>query len=80
MRSRMILGSISVICLGTVVLFVFFAALGGVDPGEALWATVVVASLAVLLVVRSLIVRHELGEHGNSEIRSVNRLRERRGF
>jgi hypothetical protein len=37
--------------------------------------------LALLFLVRSLIVRHELGEGGShTTLRSVNNLRERRGF
>jgi 4-hydroxybenzoate polyprenyltransferase len=80
MLSRM-LGPLSVLCLGLVVVFVFFATLGGVAPGEVLWPTIVVGVLALLFAVRSLIVRHELSEHGNrAMLRPVNSLRERRGF
>ncbi len=80
MLSRM-LGPLSVICLGAVAMYVFFAALGGISPSEVIWPTIVVGVLAVLFVVRSLIVRHELSEHGNQAmLRPVNRLRERRGF
>jgi hypothetical protein len=80
MLSRM-LGPLSVICIGAVVMFVFFAALGQVSPGEVLWPTIVIGALCVLFAVRSLIVRHKLGEHGNrSMLRQVNSLRERRGF
>ena len=80
MLSRM-LGPLSVICLGAVAMYVFFAALGGVSPSEVIWPTIVVGVLAVLFVVCSLIVRHERGEHGNQAmLRPVNRLRERRGF
>jgi hypothetical protein len=80
MLSRM-LGPISVLCIGVVVMFVFFAVLGGVAPSEVVWPTVVVATLALLFTVRSMIVRHNLGEHGNVDMfRSINSLRERRGF
>ena len=80
MLSRM-LGPLSVICLGVVVMFVFFATLGGVAPGEVVGLTVVVAVLALLLLVRFLVVRHELGAGGtHMTARSVNALRERRGF
>jgi hypothetical protein len=76
-----ILGLLSVLCLGAVVLFVFFVALGAISPGEAIVPAVVVGVLALLLLARSLYVRHELGEHGNKAIlRSINSLRERRGF
>lgn len=75
------LGPLSVLCVGAAVLFVFFSALGAISPGEVLVPTIVIGVLALLFVVRSLIVRHELGEHGNQTmLRSVNRLRERRGF
>jgi uncharacterized membrane protein YdbT with pleckstrin-like domain len=80
MLSRM-LGPISVLCIGAVVMFVFFAVLGGVAPNEVVWPTVVVATLALLFTVRSMVVRHRLGEHGNIDmLRSINSLRERRGF
>jgi hypothetical protein len=78
---RRMLGPLSVLCLGAVVMFVFFAALGGVAPGEVLWLSIVVGALALLFAARALYVRHELGEHGNrTMLRSVNSLRERRGF
>ncbi|HEY3193587.1 MAG TPA: hypothetical protein VGJ61_12435 [Solirubrobacterales bacterium] len=80
MLSRM-LGPLSVLCLGAVVMFVFFAVLGGVAPSEVLFPSIVVAALALLFTVRSFVVRHELGENGNRNmLRSVNSLRERRGF
>jgi hypothetical protein len=80
MLSRM-LGPLSVLCLGAVVMFIFFAALGQVSPGEVLLPTIVIGALAVLFAVRSLIVRHELGARGNRNmLREVNYLRERRGF
>ena len=75
------LGPLSVICLGLVVLFAFFAALGGIAPGEAVGVTIVIGVLALLFLVRSLVVRHDLGARGNQATqRSVNSLRERRGF
>jgi hypothetical protein len=75
------LGPLSVLCLGAVVMFVFFAVLGGVAPSEVLFPSIVVAALALLFTVRSFVVRHELGENGNRNmLRSVNSLRERRGF
>jgi hypothetical protein len=45
-----------------------------------LWPTIVVGVLAVLFAVRSLVVRHELGSRDGATARSVNSLRERRGF
>jgi tetrahydromethanopterin S-methyltransferase subunit C len=80
MLSRMI-GPLSVICLGAVAVYVFFAALGGISPSEVLWPTIVVGVLALLFAVRSLVVRHELGAGGgHTTARAVNSLRERRGF
>jgi hypothetical protein len=80
MLSRM-LGPLAVICLGLVVMFVFFATLGGIAPGEVVWPSIVAGTLALLFTVRSLIVRHELGANGSRNVlRSVNSLRERRGF
>jgi hypothetical protein len=80
MLDRM-LGPLSVLCLGAVVLFAFFSALGAISPAEVLVPTVVVGVVGVLFAARSLYVRHELGQHGNQAIlRSVNSLRERRGF
>jgi fatty acid desaturase len=80
MLDRM-LGPLAVICLGAVVLFAFFSVLGAISPGEAIVPAVVVGVMALLFTVRALIVRHELGEHGNQAmLRSVNSLRERRGF
>ena len=74
-------GMLAVICLGVIVLFVFFSALGAVKPSEVVLPTIVVGALAVLFAVRALVVRHGLGEHGNQEMfRSINALRERRGF
>ena len=80
MLSRM-LGPLSVICIGAVVMFVFFIVLSNVTPNEVLLPAIIVGVLAVLLAVRSLVVRHELGEKGNRNmLREVNYLRERRGF
>lgn len=80
MLSR-ILGALSVLCLGAVVLFVFFAALGAITFSEMVVPAIIVGVLGLLFAARSLYVRHELGEHGNQAmLRSVNSLRERRGF
>lgn len=57
-----------------VVLFIFFAAVGGIDPAEAWIATVVVAVLAVLWILHA---RSRL--FGNSDASSQTD-RERRGF
>ena len=62
-------------------MYVFFAAVGGISRGEVLWPTIVVAVLAVLFLVRSLAVRHELAAGGgHMTARAVNSLGERRGL
>ena len=59
----------------TVVLFIFFAAVGGIDPAEATAMTVIVCVLAVLWLV------HFLRRRAIADDPRVNRAdRERRGF
>jgi heme exporter protein D len=80
MLSKM-LGPFWVVLIGVVVLFAFFAALGMFSPAEVVWLSVAVAALAIIFVIRSLLMRRHLGRHGNQELfRSLNTLRERRGF
>lgn len=70
-----------VLLLGVVVLFGFFAALGLFSPADVLWLTAAVAVLAILIGIRSLLMRRQLDKHGNQDLfRSLNVLRERRGF
>ena len=74
-------GMLAVICIGVVVLFLFFMALGAAKPSEVVVPTIIVAALALLFAARALFVRRGLGEHGNQEMfRTNNALRERRGF
>jgi len=58
-----------------VVLFIFFAALGGIDPAEARIATIVIVVLAILWLVHFFRRRSTMdaGLFGRSD-------RERRGF
>ena len=80
MLSR-ILGPLSVLCLGVVVLFLFFAALGAITLSDMAVPLIIVGVLGLLFAAHTLYVRRKLGEHGNQEmLRSVNSLRERRGF
>lgn len=80
MLSKM-LGPVWVICLGIVVMFAFFAALGLFSPADVIWLTAAVVVVAVLLGIRSLMMRRRLDTHGNQDLfRSLNTLRERRGF
>ena len=75
------LGPIWVVLLGIVVMFGFFALLGLFSPADVLWLTAAVAVVAILIGIRSLLMRRELGTHGNHDLfRSLNHLRERRGF
>jgi hypothetical protein len=80
MLSKM-LGPVWIVLVGVVVLFGFFAALGLFSPDEVLWLTVAVAALCLLIGIRSLLMRRQLTQHGNQDLfRSLNVLRERRGF
>jgi heme exporter protein D len=80
MFGRMLTGFM-ITCLGLIAAFAFFAMLGLFAPADVLWLTIGMAVLAIAVLVHSLFVRHELGEGGRNEVaRSVNALRERRGF
>ncbi|MEK6277872.1 MAG: hypothetical protein AABM29_07665 [Actinomycetota bacterium] len=70
-----------VACLGVVVLFCFFAAIGGFNPGDVLWLTAAVCILAVAFTIHAIRVGIVLREARTGEtIRELNELRERRGF
>jgi hypothetical protein len=80
MLSRTLTG-IMITCLGVIVVFGFFALLGLFAPGDVIWLTLGMAALGAAVLVHSLLVRHELAEGGSNAVaRSVNALRERRGF
>jgi heme exporter protein D len=80
MLSRTLTGII-IACLGVIVVFGFFALLGLFAPGDVVWLTIGMAVLGTAVLVHSVLVRHELDEGGgNAVARSVNALRERRGF
>jgi hypothetical protein len=75
------LSGLMIAFLGLVVIFGFFALLGLFAPGEVLWLTAGTAVLAAAVLIHSAFVRHELGEGNmNPVARSLNALRERRGF
>jgi hypothetical protein len=61
-------------CGAAVVLFVFFAAIGGIDPAEAWVATLVVAVLGILWAIHAVYSRR-LGPPERTQAD-----RERRGF
>jgi hypothetical protein len=68
--------------IGAVVLYVFFVSLSGVDPVEVAGVTSVVIGLAAAFTARNLRVATELADRGGDPQlrRSINRMRERRGF
>jgi hypothetical protein len=69
------------LCLGIVVLFAFFAAIGGFSLGDVIWLTVAVCALAVVFTVHAIRVGIFLrGARTGETIRALNGLRERRGF
>ena len=65
-----------ILALAVIVLFAFFVALGALSPAEAVWATVVVALLAVAWVVHAIVE----GRHRDRSDRVIRAARERRGF
>jgi hypothetical protein len=80
MFSRTLTG-IMILFLGVIVIFGFFALLGLFAPGDVLWLTVGMGILGIAVLVHSALVRHELDEGGGNPVaRSINALRERRGF
>lgn len=80
MFSRTLTG-IMITCLGVIVIFGFFALLGLFAPGDVLWLTAGMGVFAAAVLIHSAMVRRELGEGGrNAVARSINALRERRGF
>jgi hypothetical protein len=80
MISRTLTG-LMITFLGVIAVFAFFALLGLFAPGDVIWLTIGIAVLGAAVLVHSLLVRHELGEGGMNDVaRSVNALRERRGF
>jgi xanthosine utilization system XapX-like protein len=69
------------LAVGLLVLFVFFAALGAFSPAETIIASIVAGVAAVALGVHMHRVHKAMGEgHGSDFHRSLNKLRERRGF
>ena len=70
------------IVLGGIVLYGFFVVVAKVSPGQTAAITVVVCALAALFTIRNLRVAAQLADRGGDPQlrRSVNRMRERRGF
>jgi NhaP-type Na+/H+ or K+/H+ antiporter len=68
--------------IGAVVLYVFFVVLAAIPPGQVAAVSLVVVALAAIFTVRSLRLASELADRGGDPQlrRSLNRIRERRGF
>ena len=71
-----------IVVVGTIVLYVFFVLLATISPGEVAALTAVVCALAVIFILRNVRVAAELANRGGDPNlrRSLNRIRERRGF
>ncbi|HEX3292959.1 MAG TPA: hypothetical protein VHR38_04405 [Solirubrobacterales bacterium] len=70
------------IAVGGVVLYGFFVVVATISPGQTAALTAVVCALAVLFTLRNVRVAAQLADRGGDPQlrRSVNRMRERRGF
>lgn len=70
------------VVIGTVVLYVFFVVLATIPPEQVAAVSAVVGILAIVFTVRNLRLAAELASHGGDPHlrRSINRIRERRGF
>jgi hypothetical protein len=71
-----------IVVIGTIVLYVFFVLLATIPPREVAALTAVIGLLAAIFTVRNVRVAAELGNRGGDPHlrRSLNRIRERRGF
>lgn len=72
---RTVVALLCAMCGGLAAIFLFFAAMGAVDVGDAVAATVIAVVLGVIWFV-GFYVRHRSGEASLAERRD----RERRGF
>jgi hypothetical protein len=68
--------------VGVIVLYVFFVTLAGISPAQVASLTIVVGALTAVFTLRSLRLASELADRGGDPRlrRSLNRIRERRGF
>jgi hypothetical protein len=71
-----------IVVIGTIVLYVFFVLLATIPPREVAALTAVIGLLAAIFTVRNVRVAAQLGNRGGDPHlrRSLNRIRERRGF
>jgi hypothetical protein len=70
------------VVIGTVVLYGFFVVLATISIREVAAVTAIVAALAAIFTVRNLRLAAQLADRGGDPHlrRSLNRIRERRGF
>jgi hypothetical protein len=75
--ARLITDGFWVLVLGVVLCFLFFVAIGGINPADSAGISVVIGVLAVLYAIRAWATTHR-----RSEIRDRRLVaaRERRGF
>ena len=66
-------------CLGIIVLFVFFAAIGGFSPADVIWLSALVFAMAIAFAFHAYRVRRQMAGPGGLS-REQQRMRERRGF
>jgi hypothetical protein len=71
-----------IVVIGAVVLYGFFVVLATISPGQVAAVTVAVGALAAIFTIRNLRVAAQLADRGGDPQlrRSLNRIRERRGF
>ena len=70
------------LAISLVALYAFFVVVAPISPGQITAVTAIIVGLAALFLFRNLRVAAELAERGGDPQlrRSVNRIRERRGF
>jgi uncharacterized membrane protein len=71
-----------IVVIGTIVLYVFFVALATIPPGQVAAVTAVVCALVAIFTLRNVRLAAALANRGGDPHlrRSLNRIRERRGF
>jgi hypothetical protein len=71
-----------VVVLGTIVLYGFFVLVASIPLGQIVALTAAVAVLTAIFTIRNVRLAGELADRGgNPQLRrSLNRIRERRGF
>jgi len=75
--ARLLVDAFWVLVIGVITCFVFFVAIGGIDPGDTLGLTIVMGVLLVLCLARGWAQNHR---KDNERDRRLVAARERRGF